>query len=320
MRRQGSNWNLILIVGFVLLGLSASGAVRISFLADTNALADTVALVRSNGCSEENCAAFARAVEHYFSTPFDLDLSKCPASTRGFYSFASVSNLMSAVPCPLDEARHPWELNCFDTVILLAGGLLHMNQGPDEKRGTFLAPSRRDLTNSVYDIRPEATPRAAFLASYPDWAREVTDQALPSASRDARVCLAAALYRFFRLPEAVTEGALRSAVLAGLRDAWKEEGMTFPQQFEVVLCHEATLPQPFFYTVHTGLLYPRTGGGYTYIEKAGGLGPFVRLDLDSKDSLLIWLAGAFRGVGQPESPRRFVTFNDREIRPLEIVK
>ena len=92
--------------------------------------------------------------------------------------------------------------------------------------------------------------------------------------------------------------------------------MTFPQRFEVVLCHEAKLPQPFFLTDHAGLLYPRSGGGYTYIEKAGGLGPFVRLDLDSKEGLLIWLAAAFRGIGQPESPRRFVTFSANELRPL----
>ncbi len=304
-----------LVLMLLFFRFTAAGAVRVSFLAEKSAVEDTVAFLRSNRCPQENCDAFERAAERYFSVPFDFDLSKFPPPSKGFYTFASVSNLVAALPYPPDGVHHPWELNCFDTTILLTGGLLRMRQGPDERFGTFLAPCPT-LTNNIFEIRPSATPREAFLASCPQWCREVTDVALPRVTRDARTSLTAALYRFYRLPESANEKTLREEILAGLRTAWKEEGMRFPNRFEVVLCHEVRLPQPFSFTCHASLLYRRQGGGYTYIEKAGGCGPFVRLDLEDRGSLLDWLAGTFKAIGDPGSSQRFATFNDTEIRAL----
>lgn len=310
----------VLLLGLLLLTVGSSGAVRISFLSEKSALLDTAAFLKSNGCSQENCEAFEEAVKRYFSTPFGLDLSKFPALTNGFYSFASMSEVVAALPYPLDETRHPWGLNCFDTVILLAGGPLRLKQSPDERWGTFLAPCRRDLTNNIYDVWPEATPRQAYLRSCPEWARRATEETFPLAAREARVGLTAALYRFYRLPESVTQNTVCRDIHKSLRSAWNEEGLMFPERFEVVLCHEAKLPQPLCLTSHAGLLYRRKLNGYTFIEKSGGFGPFVRLDFDNRDDLLLWLVGEFGGTGEPGSPRRFATFNATEIRALERIR
>lgn len=116
-------------------------------------------------------------------------------------------------------------------------------------------------------------------------------------SDDGALTDTAALDRFYRLPDSVTLGTLSRDILHGLQGAWKELGLWVPQAFAVVLGHEVNLPQPYFLTCHAGLLYPRRDRGYTFMEKAGGFGPFVRRDLDHREDLLLWLEGSFRGTG-----------------------
>jgi hypothetical protein len=68
-------------------------------------------------------------------------------------------------------------------------------------------------------------------------------------------------------------------------------------------------------TVHAGLLFYHHDG-FTYIEKNGGIGPFVRLDFSSKRDLLTWLSRSQYQSDPPEKGKRFrifVTFNQDEI-------
>jgi len=83
------------------------------------------------------------------------------------------------------------------------------------------------------------------------------------------------------------------------------------------LCHEVNFPKRWFVTVHAGLLFPRERG-YTYIEKSGGSGPFVRLDFDDRAAMLTWLAGMFRGAEKLGYTHHFATFNDTKIERLEV--
>jgi hypothetical protein len=298
-------------LSLVFARFAAIGAVRLSFLEETNVLNETISLLKRQGCSSQNCNAFGAVVQKYFASSFDYDLSRLPAATNGFYSFASMSNLVAALPRPLDYTSHSWGVNCYDTVILLCGGELRLAQGPDETLGTFFAPER--TTNNVYHVRPASTPREAFFICCPLWCRELTDPVLPEAVREARFSLVPALDRFYRLPEAGTPKTLSQDMLGCLKAAWKQEGITFPKRFKVVLCHECDPNQGCFYTCHAGLLFRNESAGYMYIEKSGGRGPFVRLDFGREEDLLLWLESYLRAT----TASHFVTFNGDGFKALE---
>ena len=72
-------------------------------------------------------------------------------------------------------------------------------------------------------------------------------------------------------------------------------------------------------TFHAGLLFKRAGG-YTYIEKDSGCGPFVRLDFAERSVLLPWLASKADRRDMDGPSNFFVTFNDGEIQELSVEK
>ena len=88
--------------------------------------------------------------------------------------------------------------------------------------------------------------------------------------------------------------------------------ITFPKRFEVILCHNANPETRYFPTVHAGLLF-HSGTGYVYIEKTGGSGPFVRLDIEDKSDLIAWLSWK---ANKREVGYDFVTFSDSIIELL----
>jgi hypothetical protein len=295
----------------------AAATIRASFLTDRAALRDTLDVLRGAGCTREATETFERAVERYASTTFDFDFTKFPKLRDGFFTFESASALVAALPHPLSETQHPYEFNCFDTVFSLAGESLHTSVRADELAGPYLVPYTP--TNGSFTILPRATARDAFTLVYPAWYRNVTENALPKAMRDARVPLTAALFRCHMLPQSTTDERLTDVVIGALQAGWKRQQMRFPTRFEVILCHEVNLPQRWFVTVHTGLVFPRKRG-YTYIEKGGGSGPFLRLDFDDRKALLTWLGGMFRGAERLGYTHHFATFNDTQIEMLEFLK
>lgn len=81
-----------------------------------------------------------------------------------------------------------------------------------------------------------------------------------------------------------------------------------------VLCHQVPIASHIFYTSHAAVLFPR-GKEYTYIETAGGSGPFVRLDFADKSDLWPWLVAMY-AVPMQTSARVFVTLNDTKLEKL----
>lgn len=63
-----------------------------------------------------------------------------------------------------------------------------------------------------------------------------------------------------------------------LRSNWRLEALKFPARFQLVLLHNVDRSERTIKTFHTALLF-RQRNGFTYLEKAGTRGPFVRLDL-----------------------------------------
>ena len=105
-------------------------------------------------------------------------------------------------------------------------------------------------------------------------------------------------------------------VIGELRNDWKSQRIYFPENFQVILCHQVLLTNHLFSTTHAGQLFPAKDG-CVYLEKAGGRGPFVRIDFEAKDDLLTWLAGKF---DKKSGDYIFATFNDRKIDLLPVEK
>jgi tetratricopeptide (TPR) repeat protein len=290
---------------------SQAAEVRLSFLNDETVLQDTIALLNQEGCSKEVTAAFQKVVEHYYSTPFNLDYGRFPVPHQGFYSFTSPNEAVAALPGNLRDTEHAWEFNCFDTMLLLASYQMKVGLKPDEHLDPFIMWTSTTNGQAIIVAR---TPGDAFAAMQQPWYLEATKDILPTSMNDARICFSAALFCVHLLPLSTSEATLQTDVLHLLRSTWRRQKLEFPKGFEVVLCHDVDLPTRTVSTPHTGLLFPR-GKGYTYLEKSGGSGPFIRLDLENQSDLLPWLAAPL-GEHEPHAEHVFATFNDSRIEHL----
>lgn len=288
-----------------------AGPIRASFLQDPLSLEDTVKVLRNNGCTLSNAANFQKIVQHYCQEPFDFDFGKFPKSVKGFFSFASTQELLAALPHHLGKTRHTFDFNCMDLVIVTADNQLQTSLKPDEIFGPFIVSV--STTNGV-GFGFFATPRDAFIGGYVPEYLDASETFFPKAAQDTRICLTACLYRAYILPMATTETNLERTVMEVLRATWRREAIKFLERFEVVLVHSGLISHHMISTDHAGLLF-RSKEGYTYLEKAGGPGPFVRLDFKDKSDLVPWLAAAFLNP-KPPFQQRFATFNADSIQNL----
>lgn len=130
--------------------------------------------------------------------------------------------------------------------------------------------------------------------------------------------LTANVFRFHEIPILVSEKGLARYVRDHLQFYWRKNEVQFPDNAEIVLVHDIDFPQRRFVTSHAGLLLPLKTG-FMFLEKAGGSGPFVRLDIKRKKDLLVWLGNTF--AGPPEKrfgyTHHFVTINSSEMHELK---
>ncbi|MEJ0090340.1 MAG: DUF4300 family protein [Limisphaerales bacterium] len=306
----------ILLLFFLLAEkLMEAAPIKISFLDNEDAIKQTMEFLLAKGCDQESVRSFRRVIDWYNSTPTDLDLKKFPPQENGFYSFQSVSNLVEALARPLIYTYHQNELNCFDTVILLAGSLLQTNLKPDDLAGPFLAPST--LTNN--EVRPVvvATPQDAFNVISPRWWQETSKTIFTNFLQAKRICLTAALDSFYILPRSTTKENLGDKLLQTLRLSWERQGIVFPREMEIVICYDVKCVDgkgPQAVSSHVGLLF-RNQDQHIFIEKLGMSAPYVRFDFKDKKDLFYWLRAEIEPtMGKGEF--LFASFNDREIEDL----
>lgn len=294
--------------------LIRAGTVEVSFLDDAAAVRSTTEVLQAQGCRSDAISAFRQAIVRYQEHPLELDRSRFPSPVLGFYSFGSASLLVGALTHRLCDATHPFGLNCFDNVILLTKDLLQVRAHPDELTGPFL-PALVWTNNQVYR-NVVATPRDAFDFSYPPWYAALTADIMGAPTNETRMCITTGFYCFHVLPGWVSEGNLGGCVLNVLQHDWEKVGLSFPTQLEIVLCHQVCAATREALTEHAGLLF-HDHEHYVYIEKAGGSGPFVRLDFTDLADLRTWLA-AQHTSGPNAAPHQqyFVTFNDQRIEAL----
>ena len=310
---QKSRLATVVVFLWVAAGAPA-GSIRISFLADAALRRETVQILRDHGVQADAVTGFQKAVERYHETPFALDTSKFPRPRGGFYTFETPARLVAALPHPLCDTKHPYEFNCFDTILLLAGDGLQSSLRPDDVLGSFLVPHTE--TNGTFRFLPVTTAQQAFAATYAPWYRAAGESIMPQRMIEPRTRLTAALFRCHALPAPMTEHRLGEGVMEALRADWKLQGLGFPPKCEVVLVHEVDFPQRRIVTAHGGVLFAREGS-WVYLEKDGGSGPFVRLDFDDKADLRVWLSAMFKGGNKFGYTHHFMTFSDTRIEPLD---
>jgi hypothetical protein len=303
---------MVLIVVLLIHISSRADGLRLSFLNDQGALQSTVEVLKKSGCSDEAITSFQKAVEHYNAAGLRFDLSKFPSAQHGFYTFQSLSGLLSVLPRRLQDTPHAFEFNCLDNVILLGDGQLRTGLHPDDHPGEFLPAAISTNGDIVY--AHVATAKDAFAYSMPTWYRDASADYIPSSMADSRICLTAAFYCFHTLPKSVTDKNVSDVVMKVLQTSWKKQAIEFPSSFQIVLCHSVLLSKDVMLTGHTGILFP-VEKGYVYIEKVGGCGPFVRLDFSDRSNLTAWLAAKF---DKTMGDFLFVTFNDKKIEMLHV--
>lgn len=303
----------VLIIGG---GDSNAGQVRISFLGDGPLLQETLAAVRPLSGTSESLSSFRKAVEYYNSATNSI-LARFARDQNGFYHFDSMTELVGALPFRLCDAPHETDLNCFDAVFLLTTGQFHSDLSVDQAAGPFLVNCIK--TNGNPFVTAAATPRDAFVASFGTWYLEHTAQFFGPQMLEQRACVTAAIVGHTPISSETSEANLREAVLQALQARWRKGEIKFPHHVEIVLGHLVNSSGHMVLTDHSGALF-HTGNSYTYLEKAGARGPFVRLDFDDKPDLLTWLAAYMRGAEKAGYTHFFATFNGTEIRPIPVLR
>jgi hypothetical protein len=319
--------NILASLSFLFAGLSITfgldaSPVKISFLDNEEALNQTTSFLATNGCDSNSVNLFRTAVRWNNESPLGFDLKKFPKNENGGYLFQSVTNLIEALPQPIINAAHGYQLNCFDNVILLAGDLTQTGFQPDDLSGPFLAPV--PITNNFGGMTIMETARDAFNTVYPSWHIEASKAVFGESMQNKRICLTAAFNAYCVLPNSTKQENLASSLLKVLQSGWKRQGIVFPTNMEIVICHSAVLNEnhiplvsSFASATHAGVLF-QNHGQYVYIEKAGVSGPYVRLDFTTKKDLLSWLKSLIESTTNGRD-HLFATFNDREIKSLDDV-
>jgi hypothetical protein len=134
----------------------------------------------------------------------------------------------------------------------------------------------------------------------------------PGSLATARIVLSAAMYRVHILRISTKEQGLESAIMESLQYDWRQHRVRFPPNAQVVMCHLVYFPGQWMWTSHAGVMV-QSRKRYTYLEKAGGRGPFVRIDLSDSFDLMAWFAALFKKSASEGYTHLFVTFNDTTI-------
>lgn len=313
--RTGLLWPLLLAAS---QACCAPAPVRVSFLDVASARKDTAEALARCGLDRDNVRRFGEAVEKHYSAPtsFASDFIELPAARAGFYQFENMEELVGALRRPPCESGRVWDLNCFDTAILLAMPGLRSRVEVDDLMGPIVVA--HTATNGTASTLPVATAKEAFESAYAQWYRDLSATAFPALSENDRIALTAALYRVHLLRSSTAEADLEPAVVETLRNDWREHRVRFSRKARLVLCHLVWYSPEWMWawTAHAGILV-QNGKGYTYLEKAGGSGPFVRIDLADPWDLMPWFAATFSRSGYSHL---LVTINDTEIRMQRLTR
>ncbi len=117
--------------------------------------------------------------------------------------------------------------------------------------------------------------------------------------------LEATFYQYQTLPLGTTSETVAAATRSALQRHWNRCGIRFPNHVSLVMLHRARADYHLAVTDHFGVLVEQKAG-YIYLEKTGGRGPFLRIDVhDPAD-----IAAYFSTVTWPDYPFNYLSAND----------
>lgn len=317
--RRAVAWISFQVLFLFSLASARSAEVQLSFLTGETTLAAVLPVLETNGFSPAVVSSFARVVRDYNTSPAGLPIPKFPKAINGTFHFESGPNLVASLSGhPFEASTHHYHINCFDTVLLLLSDSLKTKLSKDSKfKSPILVPGQTE--DGKFLIRSVNTPEAAVSSVYLGWYSEFAANLLPEPVLATRAALTSALFRFHRLPDITREKDLERMVLAILKQSWRAQGLEFPQEAKMVLCHEINFHDKLFTTAHAGIII-QNGSMKTYLEKSGGSGPFIRIDYTDEEDLRVWLSAMFKGASRLGYTHHFMTINDSVIRKLDFEK
>ncbi|NLD90487.1 MAG: hypothetical protein GX634_09140 [Lentisphaerae bacterium] len=295
---------LVSTLAMVWASCAWGAPVRVSFLDTDPAREDTLRAFAEAGCDSANLDALRDAIVHYYREPPACDTSLFPPADNGFYEFASIGDFLSALGTnQLSYLDHPFELNCFDTALLLAAQGMSLSADLNAPNGPYLAV--QVTTNFSEWLMPVASLADVYATAHPAWYGQFMENRFGLSFTEKHRSLVAALYQYQALPLDTSPNTVAAETQAALRRHWKRCGIRFPTHVSLVMLHRASPRYHLVVTDHMGVLLKRETGGL-YLEQTGGRGPFLRIDVKNPADIAAYLST----VTWPDYPFNYMSAND----------
>jgi hypothetical protein len=309
----------------ILLCMSLHAEIRVSFLSDTNVLADTCKQLRDNGTPESAIAIFRQAVHFHNFKGLGLDLSQFPERNQGFYTFGGIDEFTTSLSQRLWEADHFYSLTCFDMLLLcLRNSGLYCDIPEACRENPIIVPFRRSMDSGLEFIKTTSLSNAFTLTCPPAYTSAVHD-ACGMTYDNSHIAMLVCLKQLHMLPQQALSpnNKVEDSIMKKRISLWKKDSLAFPENAQVILLHNTVSRPKSVVASHCGLLIPLPQNGFMYLEKAGGCGPFLRIDIDDPKDLLPRFS-LYESWDQKSSPSsRFVSINNQVlgiIKPMKLKK
>ena len=301
MSRRVHSW----MAGLLLLAPCAAAApVRVSFLDTDAAREDTLQILADAGCDPENLAAIRKAVLHYYRTPLALDLAAFPPASDGFHEFASSGDFVDTLGTnSLAYLDHAFELNCLDAALLLTGPDMELTADLQTRGDPFFAIQVHP--GSHEGLVPVTSLGEVYATAHPPGAKRFMAETFGFEFSEKHRTLESVFYQYQALPFDTVANTISNETRAALRRHWQRCGIRFPDKVALIMLHRASTLFHLVVTDHMGVLVKREAG-YLYLEKTGGRGPFLRIDVQDPADL----APYFSTMTFPNYPFNFLSVND----------
>lgn len=301
MSRAG---RLLLVAVVCAAHCAAAGPVRVSFLDTRAAREDTLHAFARAGCTPENIAALRKAILHYYRTPLALDTSAFPPVTDGFHEFDSAAGFVAALGTnQLSFLAHDFELNCYHAALLLTEPEMDLTADLQARGNPYLAIQVSSNFNEW--AMPVTSLGDVYAIAHPDAYGSSLEEMCGMPFSEKHQTLLAAFYQFQPLPLGMSANRIASETQAALQRHWQRCGIQFPSHLSLVMLHRASIDYHLAVTDHMGVLLKRNGG-YMYLEKTGGRGPFLRIDVQDPTDIAVY----FSTGTWPDYPFNYLSLND----------
>ena len=302
----------VFLSGFFVALAVAAAPVRVSFLDTRAAREDTLRAFARAGCAPENIAALRNAMLHYYRTPLALDTSAFPPARGGFFEFDAIGDFISALGTnQLSFLDHGFELNCFHSALLLAAPDMDITADLQTRGEPYLAIQVSDNFNEW--VLPVTSLGDVYAIAHPDNYESALGEICGLDISEKHKTLLAAFYQFHPLPLGTSSNTIAAETQAAFQRHLARCGLRFPSAVSLVLLHRARSDYHLAVTDHMGVLLKHKTG-YLYLEKAGGKGPFLRLDVQDPADIAAYLStGTW-----PDYPFNYLSINGTTFLPVPL--